>query len=299
MKGDFYGQITGNKVRTNILLFVFFVLVLALAWFVGVSGFGLDAYSAAILGFAISFTYAMISYFASDKVALMSSGAKEVTKAQAPELYRLVENLSITAGLPMPKVYVIDDESPNAFATGRDPEHASVAFTTGLLKRLNKVELEGVVAHELSHIKNYDIRVMTIVVVLVGLIVLLSDLLIRLPLLRGGNNERGGNVALIAFIAGIVLGLLSPLIANMIRFAVSRTREYLADASGVQLTRYPEGLASALEKISSANVPLKRANHATAHLFISNPFKEKGFFSRMFSTHPPAEDRIKRIRGMM
>lgn len=299
MKGDFYGHIQGNKWRTRILLAIFFLFTLVLAWIVGIVGLGLDGYSAAILGFIISFVYAMISYFASSKIALMTAGAKEVDKSKAPELYRLVENLCITAGLPMPKVYVIDDESPNAFATGRDPGHAAVAFTTGLLKRLDKNELEGVIAHELSHIKNYDIRVMTIVVVLVGLIALLSDILIRLPMSRSSNNSKGSGATLAIFLVGVLLGLLSPVIAHLIRFAVSRSREYLADASGVQLTRYPEGLASALEKISSADVPLRRANHATAHLYISNPFKKGGFMNRLFSTHPPAEDRIKRIREMM
>jgi heat shock protein HtpX len=297
MQQDFYGQIAGNKRRTLFLLFIFSFLVIALSAALGVVALELDIYSAAILGFLISFIYAMTSFYASDKIALMSSGAKEVTKQQAPELYRLVENMAITAGLPVPKVYIIEDESPNAFATGRDPEHASVAFTTGLLRKLDKVELEGVVAHEMSHIKNYDIRVMTIVVVLVGLIALLSDLLIRLPMYRSRDNKN--NAAVIAFLVGLVLGLLSPLLAELIRLAVSRTREYLADASGVMLTRHPNGLISALEKIASSNIPLKHANRATAHLYISSPFKKGGFFRGLFSTHPPTEERIARLRQMM
>ncbi len=297
MQQDFYAQIAGNKRRTVFLLLTFSALVIALSSAVGVVALELDIYSAGILGFLISFVYAMISFYASDKIALMSSGAKEVSKQQAPELYRLVENMAITSGLPVPKVYIIDDESPNAFATGRDPEHASVAFTTGLLRKLDKVELEGVVAHEMSHIKNYDIRVMTIVVVLVGLIALLSDLLIRLPMYR--SREKDGNATLIAFLVGLVLGLLSPLLAELIRLSVSRTREYLADASGVMLTRHPDGLISALQKISSSEAPLKRANRATAHLYIASPFKGKGVFRKLFSTHPPVEDRIARLRQMM
>lgn len=297
MKGDFYAQIASNKRRTAFLLIIFASIVVVLAWALGVGALGLDAYSAAILGFVISFIYAFISYFASDKVALMTSGAKEVTKQQAPELYRLVENVAITAGIPVPRVYVIEDDSPNAFATGRDPKHASVAFTTGLLRRLDKVELEGVVAHEISHIKNYDIRIMTIVVVLVGLIVLLSDLLIRLPAHR--SNEKGGQITLIAFLIGLVLGLLSPLLAQLIQLSVSRTREYMADATGVSLTRHPDGLISALQKIASSDTKLKHANHATAHLYISSPFKQSGFFSRIFSTHPPVEDRIARLKQIM
>lgn len=297
MKGDFYAQIASNKRRTAFLLVIFTGIVVVLAWALGVGALGLDTYSAAILGFAISFVYAFISYFASDKVALMTSGAKEVTKQQAPELYRLVENVAITAGIPVPRVYVIEDDSPNAFATGRDPKHASVAFTTGLLRRLDKVELEGVVAHEISHIKNYDIRIMTIVVVLVGLIILLSDLLLHLPGRR--SNEKEGGAALIAFLVGIVLGLLSPLLAQLIQLSISRTREYMADATGVSLTRHPDGLISALQKISSSNTKLKRANHATAHLYISSPFKQGGAFSRMFSTHPPVEERIARLKQIM
>lgn len=295
MQGDFYAQIASNKRRTMLLLVLFSAIALALTWALGVGALDLPPATAAFLGFAITFVYSMISYFASDKVALMSAGAKEVNKAQAPELYRLVENVAITAGLPMPRVYVIEDDSPNAFATGRDPKHSSVAFTTGLLRRLDKTELEGVVAHEMSHIKNYDIRVMTIVVVLVGLIVLLSDILIRMPMRRSSSDDRG-NAGAIAFLIGIVLGLLSPLIAQFIQLAISRTREYLADASGVALTRHPDGLISALQKISASNTPLKHANRATAHLYISNPFKNA---SRFFSTHPPVEDRIARLRQMM
>lgn len=292
-----YKAIDSNKRKTGLLLVLFFFFAMTLVYLLGVSFFQLDTASAFILGFAFSTVYALISYYASDKIALMTAGAKEIEKRDAPELWRLVENLSITAGIPMPKVYIINDPSPNAFATGRDPKHSAVAFTTGLLNILDKKELEGVTAHEISHIKNYDIRVMTVVVVLVGLVVLISDLLIRAPLFRSDEN-RGGGAQVIAFIVGIVLGLLSPIFAQIIQLAVSRTREYLADASGALLTRYPEGLASALSKISSSDIPLKSANHATAHLFISNPFKAKGL-TKLFSTHPPVEDRIARLREMM
>jgi heat shock protein HtpX len=242
----------------------------------------------------------LTAYFKGDSVALAAAGAKEITKDQHRELYLMVENLSITAGIPMPKVYVMNDPSPNAFATGRDPEHASIAVTTGLMQIMNKQELEGVVAHELAHIQNYDIRVMTIVVVLVSVVLLLSDILMR-TFIFGDRNSNGNNKgALPLIVLGIALAILSPLFAQMIKLAVSRSREYLADASGALLTRYPEGLASALEKIAQHDMPLKRANHATAHLFLANPFDPHVTkkFESMFSTHPPIEERIKKLRGM-
>lgn len=257
---------------------------------------GLDAPSSAALGGIFTISYALISYYFSDKVALMTSGAKAVTKAQAPELYTLVENLCIANGQPMPSIHIMEDDSPNAFATGRDPEHASIAFTTGILRILTKQELEGVAAHELSHIKNYDIRVMTIVVVLVGAVMLLSNVF-----LHGGfkgDKKEGGNALVII---GLALALLSPLFSELIKLAVSRQREYLADASGALLTRYPEGLASALQKISAYGKPLQSANHATAHLFISSPFgggEKVSWFTKMFATHPPVEDRIARLLSM-
>lgn len=236
-----------------------------------------------------------ISYFASDKIALASSGAKQIAKADHPELYRLVENLSITAGIPMPRVAIIVDPAMNAFATGRNPEHAVIAVTTGLLERLNKTELEGVIAHELSHVRNYDILLMTVVVVLIGTIILLADLL-RWGGMSGRGDHREGNNA--GLVIALVLLIVAPLIGQLIKLAVSRKREFLADASGALLTRYPEGLAAALEKISEDPIPLKRASQATAHLFISNPFKANQI-SHLFSTHPPASERIKRLRGML
>jgi len=247
------------------------------------------------VGGSFTLLYALISYYLSDKVALFAGGAKSLQKKDAPDLYRIVENLCIANGQTMPALHIIDDDSPNAFATGRDPEHASLAFTTGLLELLTKQELEGVVAHELSHVKNYDTRVMTLVVVLVGAIMLLADLALRVSI---GSGKKETAVPLL--IVGLVLSLLSPLFAEMIKLAISRQREYLADASAALLTRYPEGLASALQKISANAQPLQKANHATAHLFISSPFAEQGqhkksWFSNAFATHPPVEDRIARL----
>ncbi len=264
---------------------------------------GTDPIATMVVGAVFSIVYSLISFYASDRVALMSSGAKQIRKQDSPELWNMVENLSITAGIPMPKVYVINDEAPNAFATGRDPKHASVAFTTGILKLMNRQELEGVTAHELSHIKNYDIRVMTVTVVLVGLIVLIADIFLRIGLFRNGDRRGGGQAAAVLIVVGIVLAIISPLIAQVIKLAISRTREYLADSSGALLTRYPEGLASALEKLGQYSGKLKKANHATAHLFISNPFGEKrgqkvGFFERLFRTHPPISERIAKLRAM-
>jgi len=212
------------------------------------------------------------------------------------QLHRLVENLSITAGIPKPKIFLIDDSAPNAFATGRDPKHAAIAVTSGLLEKLNKNELEGVLAHELSHIGNYDIRLMTIVVVLYGIIALVSDFFLRSLWFRGRDRDSQGQA--IFMLIGIVLAILAPIAALLIQLAISRKREYLADASGALLTRYPEGLASALEKISRDHEPLEVANRATAHLYITNPFKGQSI-TTLFSTHPPAEDRIKKLEEMI
>lgn len=285
-----------NVRKTWLLLIGFFLVVMGLGW--GASWY-FD--SPAILVGAVIFALFMnvSSYWFSDKIVLKMSAAYPVKKDEHRELWNIVENLSITAGLPMPKLYIINDSAPNAFATGRDEKHAVVAVTTGLLLMLERNELEGVVAHELSHIKNRDMLVMTIVVVLVGFVVLLSDFFLRMSM--HGNGDRDNRLGAVVIVAGIILALLSPIIAELIKLAISRKREYLADASGALLTRYPEGLASALEKISAYNAPMKRANHATAHLFISNPFggsKTKGFFNRLFLTHPPAEERIAALRGM-
>jgi heat shock protein HtpX len=253
------------------------------------------------LAVGIASFQAFASYWWSDKISLAISGAKEIDKKTAPELYRTVENVAIMAGIPTPRVYVIDDSAPNAFATGRDPGHAALAVTTGLLTKLEKPELEGVIAHEMSHIGNYDIRLMSVVVVLVGIIALLSDWFLRISFWGGGDDDDNKNPYLM--IAGIVLALLSPLIATLIQLALSRKREYLADADGALLTGYPDGLARALEKISSDPEPLEAANKATAHLYISDPLKDhegssRGWFAGLFNTHPPVEERIARLRGL-
>ncbi len=251
-----------------------------------------------ILYIAIIFSVAMniASYWYSDKIVLSISGAKEAVRNEYFDLYNVVENLSITAGLPMPKVFIINDSSPNAFATGRNKEHAVVCVTTGLLKILNKNELEGVISHELSHIGNYDILLSTVVVVLVGFISILANIFMRGAIFRGSDREDRSNG--IFQIIGIIFIILSPIIATLIQLAISRKREFLADASGALLTRYPEGLASALQKISDAHIPMKNPNPATAHLFISDPFAKAGQkTASLFSTHPPVALRIKALLG--
>lgn len=296
-----YKQIESNKRKSILLIAIFVIFVLFLGWLIGkLTGYG---YSALVIAIIVSFFMVITSYFSGDKVALWTAGAKgPIQKEENPYVWRLVENLCITAGLPMPKIYLIPDPAPNAFATGRDPKHASIALTTGIIERLENEELEGVIAHELSHIKNYDIRLMMLVIVLVGIVALLSDWLLRFHFFSGRKDERenGGQIGAILILAGIVLAILSPLIAQLIQLAVSRKREFLADADGALLTRYPEGLASALEKIAAYKQPLQHANDATAHLYISNPFGEKTqkFFHKLFSTHPPIEERIKALRSM-
>ena len=238
------------------------------------------------------------SFYYSDKLVLATTGARLIKKEDYPGYFRVVENLAIASGLPMPRVYIIDDPSPNAFATGRDPKHAVVASSTGLLNMMNDAELEGVIAHELSHIKNYDIRLMGILAVLVGFVAILSDLFIRASFFSDSDDNRGNAIFLII---ALVLAILSPIAATLIQLSVSRKREYLADASGSLLTRYPEGLASALEKLKNDHTPPRKASNATAHLFIENPFdnkKVKNFFTGIFNTHPPLEERIKILRSM-
>lgn len=291
-----YNQIDSNKRRSAILIGLFLVIVIALGWVISrVYGSPIILYLAVF----ISIAQALISYYSGDKVALAVSGAREIQKKDNPALWNLVENLSITSGLPMPKVYIIDDPAPNAFATGRDPQHSSIAVTSGLIERLEKIELEGVIAHELSHVGNYDIRLMMIVVVLVGVIALISDLFIRVRFLFGGGNDRNSSSGTIWLIIAIVAAILAPIIATLVQLAISRRREFLADSTGALLTRYPEGLASALEKISAYKKPMQRVSSATSHLFIANPFGKTGsYFSKIFSTHPPTEERIHNLRGM-
>lgn len=297
-----YSQITSNKRKTWVLVFIFSVVVLLCGYAFGqYSGSG---YGGLTIAAVFSIVMALTSYYAGDKLALSAAGAQPVTAQGNPYVYRMVENLSITGGLPMPKVYLINDPQINAFATGRDPKHASIAVTTGAVEQLENEELEGVIAHELSHIGNYDIRLMTVVIVLVGLVSLLSDWFLRMRWFGGGRNSRDsggrGNAGAILAIIGLVLIILGPLIGKLIQLAVSRKREFLADASGSLLTRYPEGLARALEKIGQSNInPMRSANHATAHLYISSPFGAAGKrTANLFSTHPPLTERIKALREM-
>jgi heat shock protein HtpX len=272
----------------------------------------------AILYIAVIFSLgsALFSYYFADSITLAVSKAQLVDRASNQQLYNIVENLCIAAGIPTPKIYIINDSAPNAFATGRDPQHAVICYTTGILQKLDKTEIEGVTAHELSHIGNYDIRLMTLVVVLVGTITLLGNMFLRFGIFGGGRrSNKDGNLGMILFCVGILLAILSPIIATLIKLAVSRQREYLADASGALLTRYPEGLARALEKISDDQQPLAEANNATAHLYIVNPFHEdrsgqatadhpekphgaRAWLAGLFNTHPPIEDRVKRLREM-
>jgi heat shock protein HtpX len=283
-------------------MFLFVVLVAGFATAIGIV-VGLPPQYAGIVAVPV-LLFALLSYYSATRITLAISGARPVTKEDEPELYRTVENLCIGAGLPMPQVYVIEDGSPNAFATGRDPDHAAVVVTRGLLQKLDHRELEGVIAHELSHIGNYDIRIMTIVVVLVGLIALLADLMLRFTIYgagarRSNRGRSGGSAAIIIYAIAIVAIILTPIAAQLIRFALSRQREYLADASGALLTRYPEGLARALEKIAADPDPLEEANKATAHLYIVNPLHEhKSFMNNLFATHPPIEERIALLRAM-
>ncbi len=296
--GNLYTHQSSNIFKTYLLMgsFLLFVILIgySAAWYMG---------NPVILYIAVIFAFGMniYSYWFSDKLVLRMTNAVEADPGQYRELINVVENLSITAGLPMPKVYVVNDPAPNAFATGRNPEHAVVAATTGLLQILDRNELEGVMAHELAHVGNRDMLVMTVAVVLAGFVALLADFLSRAFLFGGGDNRDRSPLFLILGIVGIIL---APLAAQLIQLAISRKREYLADATGALLTRYPEGLASALEKISGAARPMQKKSHATAHLFISDPYAEgqkQSFMQKLgglFQTHPPAQERISRLRGM-
>lgn len=295
-----YDQISSNKRQTIVIMFAFIVAVTVLSFFVGEAFVGQGAgYPIMIFAVLFSSLSSISSYYFSDKLVLGIAGAKKISRSQLPIVYGLLENLCIGAGLKkVPDLYVIDDTATNAFATGRDPDHAVVAVTKGLVEKLDKRELEAVLAHELSHIKNYDIRLMTIVVVLVGSVSMLANIF-----LRGGfrRDDRGKDLGGIVMLVGVVLLILSPIIAQLIKFAVSRNREYLADASAALLTRDPEGLALALEKISSDTEALEVANEATAHMYISNPLR-KGLnsskFANLFETHPPVAERIAKLRSM-
>lgn len=285
-----YNAVAANKRNTVIIMAVFVGLIGAIGWVVS-SYYSNPSLVYWIIGVAA--VYALIQYFAASKLAVAMNGAKEIEKSDNPRLYRMVENLSIATGMPMPKVYIIDDVAPNAFATGRDPKHAVVAATTGILDVMDDRELEAVMAHELSHVRNYDIRVSMIAFGLVSVIGLLSDLAIRMFFF---GDRRDNNTNPVMLVVGAILIILAPIIAAGVQMAVSRQREYLADASGALITRDSEGLALALEKLAQYGRPMKHQNTASAHLFLNNPLKS-GFFSKIFSTHPPLEERIARLRG--
>jgi heat shock protein HtpX len=297
-----YEQINGNIWKSYGFMLLFIILI-------GLVGYAFAQYTHSWFILPIALVFAIISsigsYYYSDKIVLAMSKARPATQEENAFLINTVEGLSLAAGLPVPKIYVIEDSAPNAFATGRDPQHAVICITTGIMQKLNRVELEGVVAHEMSHIKDYDIRLMAIVAILAGTVVLISDWLLRIMWwggFRGGDdddNRGGGGNNPVVLVVALVAAILAPIAATLIQLAVSRRREYLADAEGAMLTRFPDGLASALEKIAADDEPLEAANKATAHLYIENPLREHGgFLNSLFSTHPPIEERIKRLRAM-
>jgi len=296
-----YTQKSSNVRKTWLLFTVFLIVVIGIGWV-----FSRIYANPSILYFAVIFSVLMnvIAYWYSDKIVLKMARAIPIEHKSAPELYHIVENLSITAGLPMPKIYLIRENQPNAFATGRNPKHAVVAVTEGLLEKLDRSELEGVLAHELSHVGNRDMLLSTVVVVLVGFISIISDMFLRSAFWGGlgrRDDREGGQAGAILMIVGIALSILAPIAAMLIQLAISRKREFLADASGALLTRYPEGLASALEKISSDSTPMRVANNTTAHLWLDDPFKgqkKTSWLRKLFMTHPPVEERIKCLREM-
>ncbi|HET9411410.1 MAG TPA: M48 family metalloprotease [Candidatus Saccharimonadales bacterium] len=286
-----YSAIAANKRNTLLIMVIFVAIIGALGWILSnVLGNGQPFFLYGSLIFAL--VYTLIQYFAASKLAIAMNGAREIAKRDNPRLYRTVENLAITTGLPMPKVYIIDDPAPNAFATGRDPNHSHVAVSTGLLDTMNDIELEAVVAHELGHIQNYDIRVNMIVFGLVSAIGFIADILTHIIFWGGGDDEDRNPIFIILAIAAAIL---APFVAFLVQMAVSRQREYLADSTGAMTTRHPEGLASALEKIGQSGSAMRRQNTSTAHLFFVNPLKGKSF-AKLFSTHPPLADRIARLR---
>ena len=299
MPQTMFQQIRGNKIKSIAIISLFIILIGVLGAVIGL--IYNNVYFGMIIAIIFALFYSLIAYKSGQNMVLKMTGARPVTKTEYPYLFHTVEGLSLAAGIPTPKAYVIDDSALNAFATGRNPENSVIVVTTGLLKKMSRQELEGVIAHEMSHIKNYDIRVMLLTAVLVGIAVLLSDFLLRSFLFDAGRRDRkSGNTGLFLIVIGLVLAILTPIIGELIKLAVNRKREYLADASGAALTRYPPGLASALEKISKDPDPLvDNANKATAHLFISTPFRSrKGFIVNLFRTHPQIEDRIKRLKDM-
>ena len=295
---SFFDAAEANKRNSLLFLGLMFVIFLALVAALSyVFNFGICG---PILGFFFLLVYTLVVFYKGDGVILALSGAKEVTEKDQPFLYNVVEGLAIASSIPVPKLYIINDPSPNAFATGRDPKHASIAVTTGLLAMMNREELEGVVAHEMSHVANFDIRFSMIAIVFAGAIALIAEFALRYLFLSaitgGGNDRRRGGGSAIFIVLGLVFMILAPIFAQLVRLAISRQREYLADANGAKLTRYPPGLASALEKIKSAGIPTKAATDTTASLYFANPFPNKMNF--LLSTHPPIDDRIKRLKSM-
>lgn len=291
-----YQQRSRNVFKTYALMAGFLIVVIAIGWAISWY-YG----NPAILYGSVAFSLIMNvgSYWFSDKIALSMNGARPALREEFFDLYTVTENLAITAGLPMPKLYVIEDPAPNAFATGRDEKHAVVAVTTGLLAILNRTELEGVIAHELSHIQNKDMLVMTVAVVLAGFVAIVADIFLRMSLFGGGGGDRDSKAGVLFMVLAVVAIILAPIAAQLIQLAISRRREFLADSSGALLTRYPEGLASALQKIAQDGTPMRRANHATAHLFIGNPFGSQAgkFMNKLFATHPPVEARVAALIG--
>lgn len=294
-----YTHVSENKLKSAVLLIAFLAVIGLLGYSVA---YGLDQPWILPVVSVIALIQAWVSYYYSDSVTLAISRAKPATGADWREVNRLVENLAITAGLPKPRVFYIEDTAPNAFATGRDPAHAAIVVTTGIVEKLDRSELEGVIAHELSHVGNYDIRFMSMVVVLVGIATLISDFIWHWSWgwgrHDGGGSSEGGQAKMILMVVALILALLAPLIGTIIQLAISRKREFLADASGALLTRYPEGLASALRKIAADKEPLEAANKATAHLYIANPLKgdgQPGLMAKLFSTHPPVQERVKAL----
>lgn len=296
---SYFKLVDANKARSGVVIACFIAFITASTYLICYSlGFDLSAVGIALI---LSGILSFISFYYSDQIILSISGAIPANKRDHFDFYTVAENLSRPAGIPMPKLYVLNDTAMNAFATGRDPEHAVICATTGILARLNRTELEGVVAHEMSHIRNYDIRLMSIVTILVGLVTLLADILLRTNIRGKSNRDDNGNIGVILMVAGLILALLSPIIAQLIQLAISRRREFLADATGVSITKFPEGLASALEKLSGDKEPLEAANKATSHLYIVNPLKNHhdslGWFAGLFNTHPPVAERIKALRS--
>jgi heat shock protein HtpX len=291
-----YSEISANKRKTWLVIALFGVIIGGLGWVLS-NLYGNGSPFFFFLALIIGGVYALIQYFMASKLALAMNGAKEVTKKEAPRLYRTVENLAITNGMPMPRVFIMDDPAPNAFATGRDPNHAVVAATTGLLEIMDDTELEAVMAHELGHVKNYDIRVMMIVFGLVSAIGLIADFITHFFWFGGSNDDNNSSPNPIFIVLGIAAAILAPFVALLVQMAVSRRREYLADSSGALTTRYPEGLARALEKIRDHGSVMKRQNTATAHFFFASPLKGASI-AKLFSTHPPLDDRIARLRKM-